>query len=219
MRKTEFAIGEYYHIYNRGVDKREIFSDSQDYFWFLSGLEEFNDEKITKSLGGKIREKKKRSLAPETKPLVTIIAYCLNPNHYHLILKEEKEKGITRFMHRLGTSYTNYFNQKYQRSGSLFQGPFQAVHIDSDEYLLYLSAYVNHNHFIHGCSKDKKEIYPYSSLPDYLKQRKQNFIKPEIIAQEFKKPEEYLKFSQAQALYMQKNKERGEYTLEQELSS
>ena len=212
MRKVIFAPDEYYHIYNRGVDKREIFTDAQDYFWFLSGLEEFNDKKLTGSLGTRI---KNRSLASKNKkPLVEIIAYCLNPNHYHLILKEKREKGITEFMHRLGTSYTKFFNQKYERSGSLFQGTFKAVHIDSNEYLLYLSAYINHNHFIHSYSKDKNEICPYSSLPDFLKQRKQNFINPRIIVDQFKTPEDYLQYSQANSLYMQENKERARYTLE-----
>ena len=213
MRKVEFAPGEHYHIFNRGVDKRDIFSDPQDFFWFLSGLREFNNEEITGSLGGKIKEKKNRSLAPE-KPLVSIVSYCLNPNHYHLILKEEQEKGITKFMHRLGTSYTNYFNQKYHRSGSLFQGPFKAVHIDTNEYLLYLSAYINHNHFIHGYTKDKNEVYQYSSLPDYLKQRKQNFINPEIITGQFTNSQDYLELSLANAEYMKENKEREKYTLE-----
>lgn len=212
MRKEEFAIGEYYHIYNRGVDKREIFSDGQDYFWFLSGLSAFNDEKLTGSLSAKI---KNRSLASEKKELlVEIIAYCLNPNHYHLILREEKEKGITEFMHRLGTSYTKFFNQKYNHSGSLFQGTFKAIHIDSNKYLNYLSCYINHNHFIHGYSKDKNEIYPYSSLPDYLQKRKQAFINSQIIMQELKNPNDYLKYSQANAQYMRENKEREHYTLE-----
>ena len=212
MRKVIFAPDEYYHIYNRGVDKREIFTDAQDYFWFLSGLEEFNDKKLTGSLGTRI---KNRSLASKNKkPLVEIIAYCLNPNHYHLILKEKREKGITEFMHRLGTSYTKFFNQKHERSGSLFQGSYKAVHIDSNEYLLYLSAYINHNHFIHGYSKDKNEICPYSSLPDFLKQRKQNFINPQIITDQFQNPDDYLKYSQTNALYMRENKDRERYTLE-----
>jgi len=75
--------------------------------------------------------------------LVDVVCYCLNSNHYHMILKQKSNDGIKKFMHKLGTSYTMYFNKKLKRSGSLFQGKFKSIHIDSNEYLLYLSAYVN----------------------------------------------------------------------------
>ena len=77
--------------------------------------------------------------------LVEIVAYCLNPNHYHLIVKQISEKGIERFMQKIGTGYTNYFNKRYERSGALFQGKFKSIHIDSNEYLLHLSVYVFEN--------------------------------------------------------------------------
>lgn len=208
MRKTEFANEEHYHICNRGVDKRKVFLDVRDYSRFLKNLEDFN----TTDPNWKKTAAQFQGLTLNKNPLVEIIAYCLNPNHYHLILKQIKEKGITEFMQRIGTGHTMYFNQKNQRSGSLFQGPFKAVHINTNEYLLYLSAYINHNHFIHGYSKDKNEIYQYSSLPDYLKKRKQNFINPEIITGQFTNPQDYLELSLANAEYMQENKKT--YTLE-----
>jgi len=77
--------------------------------------------------------------------LVEIIVYCLNPNHYHIILRQVSEGGVSKFMLKLSSGYSSYFNKKNKRSGSLFQGRFKAVHIDSNEYLLYLSAYVNKN--------------------------------------------------------------------------
>jgi putative transposase len=209
MRKEEFANNEYYHIYNRGVDKRKIFTGARDYSRFIKNLEEFN----TTDPNWKKTAAEFQGLALNKKPLVEIIAYCLNPNHYHLILKQVKEKGITEFMQRIGTGYTMYFNKKSKRTGSLFQGTFKTVHIDSNEYLLYLSAYINHNYFIHGYSKDKNEIYQYSSLPDFLKTRKQKWLNPKIVTKQFKNPQDYHKFSKTNALYMKENKEK--YTLEE----
>jgi putative transposase len=209
MRKEEFANGEYYHIYNRGVDKRKIFTNSLDYARFFKNLEDFN----TTDPNWKKTAAEFQGLALNKNPLVEIVAYCLNPNHYHLILKQIKEKGIPEFMQRIGTGYTMYFNKKNKRTGSLFQGTFKTVHIDSNEYLLYLSAYINHNHFIHGYSKDKNEIYQYSSLPNYLKRRKQNWINSKIITRQFKTSQDYHKFSKTNALYVRENKER--YALEE----
>ena len=88
--------------------------------------------------------------------MVEIIAFCLNPNHYHLLLKQKRDKGVEKFMHRLGTSYTKYFNQKNDRSGALFQGRFKASHIKSNAMLLYMSVYVNCNSEIHGIAKAMK---------------------------------------------------------------
>ncbi len=211
MRKEEFANDEYYHIYNRGVDKRKVFLSARDYSRFLQNLEDFN---TINPNWRKMSAKFQGLVLNDNQPIVEIIAYCLNPNHYHLILKQIQDKGIAEFMQRVGTGYTMYFNKKNERSGSLFQGTFKAVHIDSDEYLLYLSCYINHNHFIHGYPKDKNEIYQYSSLPDYLKQRKQKFINPKIITQEFKNSQDYLRFSKAHAVCMKENKETEKYLLE-----
>lgn len=209
MKKKEFAQGEYYHIYNRGTDKRKIFTAYKDYQKFLKSIEDFNtyDPNWKKEAGDF------RGEASE-KPLVVVIAYCLNPNHYHLILREEKERGISEFMQRVGTGYTMYFNKKNERSGVLFQGPFKSIHIKSNEYLLYLSAYINHNHFIHGYSEERSEIYKFSSLPDFLEQRKQKWVNPSIIISDFKGGNDYLKFSKNKALYMKENKETEKLLLE-----
>lgn len=152
MRKVLFANDEFYHIYNRGTDKREIFSDPADFDRFLQSMQEFNtldpigsiyERTYSQKLGGEASKSDK-------KPLVNIVAYCLNTNHYHFLLQQVSEKGIEKFMQRLGTGYTMYFNKKYERTGSLFQGVFKAVHVDSNEYLLHVSAYVNLNFRVHG---------------------------------------------------------------------
>ncbi len=178
VRKIQFAVGEFYHVYNRGTDKRTIFSDDQDFMRFLQSMEEFNGPNPVGSLYQNSFRKKQqlRSLASKFKDsdkeekLVEIIAYCLNPNHYHFILQQVAEKGIEKFMQRLGTGYTKYFNHKSDRTGGLFQGKFKAVHIDSNEYLLHVSAYVNLNYLVHRL-KEKTSHYR-SSWNEYIGETK-----------------------------------------------
>jgi REP element-mobilizing transposase RayT len=215
MRKIIFASGEYYHIYNRGVDKREVFLDKRDYERFLVNMREFNREDTIGSLKDlqALRARNNGLLEPGVpEKLVEIVSYCLNPNHYHFILKQTMERGIERFMHKLGMGYTNYFNKKYDRSGSLFQGPFKAIHINSNEYLLYLSAYVNRNNFIHGYSLDDK--WPYASYLDYIGKRNGKMCNKETILNQFKDVEEYKEFINVNALYLKEKKEMEKYLLE-----
>ncbi|MEA2098000.1 MAG: transposase, partial [Patescibacteria group bacterium] len=206
MRKNKFANNEYYHVYNRGVDKREIFCCEKDYLRFLVSMREFNDIETTGGFYRKyLRNKNEkdnlnRGLASklEAKPLfklsffTKIICYCLNPNHYHFILKQLTENGIAKFMQKLGTSYTMYFNIKYDRSGSLFQGPFKSKHIDTNEYLLWLSGYVNGNAEIHKIAK--AENYKWCSYQDYLNKRNGTLCNKKIILDQFKNMEEYQKY-------------------------
>ena len=129
MRKTQFQNEYYYHIYNRGVDKRDIFMDDKDYLRFLRTMRELNNNStdLQRDYEKRKLEKTKRlSLGyPRlslmgTPNLVSFIAYCLNSNHYHFLVKQLVEDGISKFMHKLSTGYTRYFNEKYNRSGSLF---------------------------------------------------------------------------------------------------
>ena len=223
MRKTEFANGEYYHIYNRGVDKREVFLDKKDYERFILGMSLLNDEKdglmlIWRDLhkNGIAELPKVQPLASQRlnlrKPIVSIIAYCLNPNHYHFIVKQEQNNGIVKFMQKVGTSYTMYFNKKTKRSGALFQGRFKSIHIDSNEYLLLLSAYVNVNHEIHGFSE---KDWPYSSFLDYTGKREGKLCNKEIILGQFDNNfDEYEKYIKNNADYFKDKKEVEEYILE-----
>lgn len=222
MRKVIFANGEYYHIYNRGVDKREVFLDEADYNRFLISLREFNCSDAIGSLYEKSLRDKKGSSAPimgaELPKLVEIIAYCLNPNHYHLILKQNSEKGIEKFMHKISTGYTNYFNKKQKRSGALFQGRFKAINIDSNEYLLYLSAYVNKNNFIHNYSSNGSSTptdWKYCSAPDFIGKRDGTLCDKNVILDQFKSVEEYETFLNNNALHLKEKKEMQKYLLEE----
>ncbi len=150
-RKITFSEGEYYHIYNRGVERREIFLDAQDQERFISllylcnmasvvNVQEMRRDEVTLS---NIFLKNNIEVIPS--PLVAIGAYCLMPNHFHILFKEVQEGGISRFMHKFLTAYSMYFNAKYKRTGRLFEGPFKAQHADSDKYLKYLHAYIHLN--------------------------------------------------------------------------
>ncbi|MCK4918713.1 MAG: transposase, partial [Candidatus Pacebacteria bacterium] len=128
MRTIKFIVGEYYHIYNRGTDKRIIFNDKWDLERFFQSMIEFN---TTDSIGSIYQSKyhKKETLSTRGTKLVDFICYSLNPNHYHFILTPLVENGIEKFIHKLGGGYTRYFNEKNKRTGVLFQGAYKAIHI------------------------------------------------------------------------------------------
>jgi len=190
-----FANREYYHIYNRGVDKRAIFRNQFDFARFLQSIEEFNSEDPIGSIyeNSFIKDKRKA----KKKKLVNIICYCLNPNHYHFILEQLVDKGIEKFMHKLGSGYTTYFNLKCRRSGALFQGPFQAIHVDSNEYLLHLNAYVNLNFKVHKLKLGDLVPKWRSSWDEYGNERSSaDLCKKDIILKQFKNRAEYKEFAE-----------------------
>jgi len=145
MRKTKLLNDNYYHIYNRGTDKRQVFSDNSDYARFVHYLYEFNDKKFDRNISRKIERGLASFIQGPRDLLVEIVAFCLMPNHFHLILKQLKDDGIAQFMQKVGTGYTMYFNKKNQRSGSLFQGTYKSISIEKDEYLNHLSRYIHLN--------------------------------------------------------------------------
>jgi len=166
-RKVPFIFGEYYHIYNRGVDKRKIFSDIFDVLRFYQCMEEFNVIEPVGSIYENHFNKLGRPTSKSEK-LVDIVVYCLNLNHFHFILTPLTDDGISEFMKRLLGGYTKYFNNKHKRNGSLFQGAFKDIHIDSDEYLMHLSAYVNLNDRVHNPLGRRTSKLVKSSWEEYL---------------------------------------------------
>ena len=205
-RKISFAPEEYYHIYNRGVDRRKIFLKPRDYQRFLSLLYLTNsDESI--HLSNLLRGEQGFPLLkllsyPKRGNLVAIGAFCLMPNHFHLLLKEIKEGGISQFMLKLQTSYSMYFNLRNDRSGALFQGIFKAEHVDQDDYLKYLFSYIHLNPAKLVDSRWKEKIssntqieklfnqiesYPYSSCRSYLnlKQAEEAILNKEVFPDYF----------------------------------
>ena len=142
-----------YHIYNRGVEKRDIFLEDADYWRFIHDLYEFND---ADSIGNTYRratqlfEVEPRTIGRQHQQhqrelLVEIFAFCLMKNHYHLLVRQRKENGIPIFMQKLGTGYTMYFNEKNDRVGSLLQGRYKAVQVDDDAHFLWMPTYIHFN--------------------------------------------------------------------------
>ncbi len=195
IRKTSFAPGEFYHIYNRGNDKRDIFHDEQDYFYFLKTLNIFNSK-----MKLRLRYISEDFLIYNNKlDLVSIGGYCLMPNHFHLLVSEKESGGISKFMQKVLTGYVMYYNQKYKRTGSLFEGKFKSKHISNDRYFKYLFSYIHLNPVkliepkwkTEGVKDHKKALdflynYEYSSYKKYLKgEDKYNIIENSIFPDYF----------------------------------
>lgn len=201
MHRPKFVTDEIYHVYNRGVEKRIVFSNERDYRRFIRDMEEFNDSAPAANLHRPCL----KSDFKQRKPLVEIFCFCLMPNHYHFLLRQLVDGGITEFMRKIGTGYTNYFNLKNNRVGALFQGKFKAVHLEKQAHLLYLPHYIHLNPLDLKMPswRDKKienpqkalrflESYRWSSYLDHVGKR--NF--PSVISQNiFRKfygtPKEY----------------------------
>lgn len=186
--KTYIKNG-YYHLYNRGVEKRTIYEDVQDYKVFLKYLKEYlspprDPHKLKTTIyvqGASFKgiPRQPRNYNKE----IELIAYCLMPNHFHLLIKQHSKYSIEKFMRSLSTRYSMYFNKKYNRIGKLFQGHYKAILIKNDSYLLHLSRYIHLN---------PKEINieltnAYSSYPDYIGLRRTKWIHPKIVTDFFSK--------------------------------
>jgi len=150
IRKIKFINGDYYHIYNRGVDKRIIFLDKDDKSRFLNSLNIFNTVTPVGSIFefNILNKSKKQKFGNPVSKLVEIIAFNILDNHFHLVLRQVSDNGISLFMKSLGGGYTKYFNEKYERPGSLFQGPFKASFVGIEN-LEKIVSYVNLNHVVH----------------------------------------------------------------------
>ncbi len=160
----------YYHLFNRGVEKREIFQDKQDYAVFLSLLKTYllprpKDEPLQRL----------NNFANQ----IDLIAYCLMPNHFHLLVKQYTKNGINFFMRSLATKYVAFFNKKNKRIGPLFQGRYKAVMVKTDDQLLYLTKYIHRNP--NEISGTVLAEYPYSSYRNYLSTINQTWLKPNQI--------------------------------------
>ena len=195
----------------------------RDYERFLVSMDLLNDRKdgLMKIWANAKRKNPEIEIADiselnsiEREFLVELNVYCLNPNHIHFQLKQLADSGVRSFMHKISTSYTNYFNKKYDRTGSLFQGRYKSIHIDTNEYFLYLSAYINKNHFIHGYKEGDEWVY--SSLYDYLGRREKPLceINTDSILGQFSCVREYEKYIYDNALYIKENKQMKKYALE-----
>lgn len=145
MRRISFSVNEYYHCYNRGVEKRKIFLSDKDYLRFTVLLYLCNTSKPIHLINKNFKNLSELFNLDNFDSLVSIGAWVLMPNHFHILLKEKREDGISLFMQKLATAYTMYFNKKNERTGSLFGGTFKAEHLDKDTYLKYIFSYIHLN--------------------------------------------------------------------------
>lgn len=218
--RTPLVPGEWYHCYNRGVDKRRVFESKRDYERFVSLLYLGNS-----SLPIHFSNLKQNSLneiisddsIERGEPLVDVGVYALMPNHFHFLLKEIHEGGITTFMQKVCTAYTMYFNKKNQRTGALFGGPFKSKHVPDDRYFKHLVAYVHMNpielfepewksgHGLTHIIEKQLGSYPYSSLPDFFGERPEKKILGESIFDFFNPPSSISKMLKDAQLYYQEN--------------
>ncbi|CAN5624720.1 hypothetical protein BH23PAT1_BH23PAT1_1570 [soil metagenome] len=192
----EYVAESYYHIYNRGVEKRIIFQDDLDYQVFLSYFkvalspDDADDDQIkqidTALLPGSERLRRLR-LHEE----VELLAFCLLPNHFHLMLYQHSERGIQKLMQSVMTGYVMYFNKRNERVGGLFQGRYKASMIGNDAYLQHISRYIHLNTIDAG---DRPETYEYSSYPFYLGKSQAKWMKPQRILKLFNNVQQYVDF-------------------------
>jgi putative transposase len=173
------APNSFYHVYARGHSKHRIFRDEQDYLFFLKLLERYLSSEETKNSSG--------ISYPNFYNKVELAAYCLMPNHFHLLVYQHHQGALSGFMRSLMTSYSRYFNARYKRSGALFESRFRASLISDDSYLEHISRYIHLN------PKHWRD-YEYSSLPYYLQRVEVSWLRPERVLQIFSNPAEYLNF-------------------------
>lgn len=207
-RTTPLVIEEYYHLFNRTVDKLPIFDQIKNcnralntlkYYTHINSFPRFSklfflpNEERFKIINDMNKEKR----------LVDVIAFCLMPNHFHLLLRQLTENGISKLLANFQNSFARYFNTKFDRAGPLWQGQFKAVRIEDDEQLLHVSRYIHLNPFTSNVVKDLKELesYQWSSLPEYTTNIKNGFCQKEIILSNYRSFRKYREFVLGYATY------------------
>jgi len=211
-RQTPLVNGEIYHVVNRGNNSTPIFKGAKDYKRFIHAMKFYQLQNRSLPFSGFLKlsqRKRKQILKRADSPnnyLVEIIAYCLMPNHFHLLLKQVAHDGTLNFLRLTTNSYSKYFNIKYKRKGSLFEGRFKAIRVENEEQLLHLSRYIHLNPYSGFILKEIKNLpsYPYSSLSEYLKTNSDDFCQKRLILSYFKNPKEYKEFIINQADYQRK---------------
>lgn len=222
-RKIPLVTNECYHVLNRGVASQPVFLNQKDYLRGLETIFYYQNQNIPLRYSFFLRlsspQKKEllNKLKAKRKFLVEIIAFCLMPNHLHLLLKQAQDGGISIFMSNFANSYTRYFNTKQKRAGPLFQGKFQAVRVETEEQLIHLSRYIHLNPYSSYVVKSFSELkdYPYSSLSEHLQPKAPSHCNKEIVLQNFKSLHSYKKFVFDQAAYQRKLQEIRHLVLEE----
>ena len=169
-----YAKNTLYHLYNRGINKREIFQTREDFKTFIFFLKKYL------SPAPKDQPRRKQKILDKE---ISLLSFCLMPNHFHLLVKQKTKKGISKLMKDVGTNYAMYFNKKYERSGPLFESRYKGVVVETDEQLLHLSRYIHLNPEL--AKLTSYDRYPYSSVPYFTKGQQSLWIHPKQILDYF----------------------------------
>lgn len=221
-RKIILSTNEIYHVYNRGVEKRPIFLIRKDYLRFIASVDyyRFADCPVKfshfKTLSVEERNNIMNNLDKKSKRLVDINTFCLMPNHIHFLLKQLSDNGISKFMAKVTSGFSHYFNVRHERVGHLFQGNFGAVRIEDDNQFIHVSRYIHLNP-VSSCLIKLEDIdsYEFSSFPEYVKE-KAGFCNTKEIFSYFKNIDDYKKFVYDQANYAKQLENIKHLTLENE---
>ncbi len=200
-REVGLANGEIYHLINRGILRNIIFSHQNDYYRFFNLLNYYRFADLPMRFShyyrSNIKEKTNiiKKLNNKHQKIVELICYCLMPNHFHLLVKQISENGVSTYLKNVENGYVRYFNTKYKRKGTLFESSFKSVRIEDDEQLVHVSRYIHLNPVSsHMCSAKDNKKFMWSSYSDYLSSKDSNFLDKSVIYNYFKNPKEYENF-------------------------
>jgi putative transposase len=198
-RNIFFVPGEFYHIFNHSVASIPIFKGARESEMFLNAAKFYlqPNPPIKFSL---YRISKNRFPLESREKLVTIINYCIMPNHFHFTLKEEKEGGIKQFIQRISNSFAHYFSTKYKKRGHVFEDKFKAIHIETEEQLLHLSRYIHLNP-VTSYLVENPDDYLYSSYNIYIGKEISDFVDPSPVLNNFSATMTYKEFVLSQKDY------------------
>jgi putative transposase len=198
MRNEKTAPGEWYHLFNRGTDRKKIFLNDRDYIRFLFLILHLQHEESYYNVERYINSYIKNNtfdINLTKSRFIDLSCYCLMPNHFHLLVYERSENGIPKYMQRILNAYTKYFNTKYRKNGHVFEGPYKLVRVKDNNQLLYLSGYIHNNPRDLRDWQNKEEEYPWSSYSDYVSvNRWGDKLLQEILLKQFGNKSDYHKF-------------------------
>ncbi len=169
-RNVVFLPGHYYHVYNRGANRQSIFREEDNYLLLLRRMKQYLKQYQ-----------------------ITVLVYCLLPNHYHFLLRQETEKSVSLLMQAIFNSYSKAYNRAYAHTGTLFEGPFRAVPVTTDAYLLHLCRYIHANPVTHSLVAHPAD-WPYSNYLEWTGERPGTLYDPSFVQTHFPQPDEYRKF-------------------------
>lgn len=199
-RYLPFINGGIYHVYNRGLGKQQIFFTPRDYSRFLKTLFYYQLDNPKPKFS--LFSLSKSPSIDTSKKIIEILCYCLMPNHFHLLIRQARDGGVVEFMRRFIHSYVNYHNIKHNKQGPLFQGIFKAVPIETDEQLIHVSRYIHLNPYTSFLVKDLSQ-YKWSSYNAYAGEVEDKYLSKDMILNNFKSIDEYLKFISEHSDYAQ----------------